>query len=395
MLTGHDILIYTYADWHATWSTPQQIAARLTPHNRVLYVDVPRSILFRFKPADPQGAGRWSGPRMQEVRENLHVYHPPHAFAPIGDLPFPLARRAMALNGCIIARQVTRRMRRLGFSRPILWNFSPLHGKAVMPVSRSLTIYDVCDEWVNYVHHESGRRILRWIEEELCQAADLVFVGTENARKLREHLNPETHVVHHAADYDHFAKAALPETAVPEDIAALPRPIIGSIGVMDPARFDVDLFAYLARERPAWSFAIVGPARADMDVSLLRELPNVHLLGNREIEQLPGYLKGMDAVLIPYKINEATRHIYPLKLQEYLASGKPVVSSAMPAVLPYGEVVSIAEDHQAFLSRIEAALAEDTPVRRNARQAVARANSWEQRIAEKSAHILRRLEAPR
>ncbi|HNT89526.1 MAG TPA: glycosyltransferase, partial [Candidatus Hydrogenedentes bacterium] len=124
----------------------------------------------------------------------------------------------------------------------------------------------------------------------------------------------------------------------------------------------------------------------------LKNVANVHLLGNRPIEALPAYLKGMDVTLIPYKTNEATRYIYPLKLQEYLAAGKPVVSAALPAVVQYRDVVYIAESHPAFLDRIEDALAERDPARIGARQAVARANSWERRIEEKSVHVLRVLE---
>lgn len=392
MLEGCDILIYTYADWRASWSTPQQIAARLAPRNRVLYVDVPRSFLYRFRAPDPQGAGQWDGPPVQEVRERLFVYHPPRVFAPVGRLPFAAARASLMLNGRILAALVRRQLARLGMRDPVLWNFSPLHGGAVPSIPRSLTIYDICDEWDNYVPDPSGKRVIQWIDAALCRDADLVFVGTETGTALRDGTNADLHVVHHGADYDHFAAAAAPETVVPEDIARLPRPVIGAVGVIDPARFDADLILFLAGQRPDWSLVLVGPARADMDLTPLKNVANVHLLGNRPIEALPAYLKGMDVTLIPYKTNEATRYIYPLKLQEYLAAGKPVVSAALPAVVQYRDVVYIAESHPAFLDRIEDALAERDPARIGARQAVARANSWERRIEEKSVHVLRVLE---
>lgn len=394
MLKGHDILIYTFADWRATWSTPQQIATRLAPANRVLYVDVPRSMFYRFRPKDPQGAGEWSGERLREMCENLWVYHPPHAFIPVGFLPYGLARQALRFNGRLLAHMVRRELDRLHMPRPILWNFSPLHGKAVANIPCSFTIYDVCDEWANYVTRRSGKRLLHWIDEELCRHADLVFVGTESGKQRRTAFNPETHVVHHGADYDHFAKALLPETRVPDDLALLPKPVIGSVGVIDPARFDVELIVHLSQQRPEWSIALIGPARADMDLSALRVLPNVHLLGNKSIPELPGCLKGIDVALIPYKINEATRDIYPLKLQEYLAAGRPVVSSAMPAVRPYADVVAIAETHDGFVRHIENALNETSPQRVVACQEVAIANSWVQRLQEKSDLILRLLRPP-
>ena len=391
MIEGYDIIIYTFADWRATWSTPQQIAARLAPANRVLYVDVPRSMFYSLRPKDPQGAGEWPGERLQEVQRNLWVYHPPHVFTPVGFLPYGLARQGLRINGRLLVALVRRQLDRLHLDQPILWNFSPLHGKAVGGLPHRFTIHDVCDEWANYVRRTSGKRLLRWIDEELCRQADLVFTGTESARQLRIALNPETHVVHHAADYEHFAKAVLSETRVPEVLARLPKPVIGSVGVIDPARFDVDLIVHLSRERPDWSIVLIGPARADMDLSPLRALRNVHLLGHRPIAELPSYLKGIDVALIPYKVNEATRDIYPLKLHEYLAAGRPVVCSAMPALMPYAGVVAVAASHGAFVRFVEDAL-QNTDARQVAvRQAVARANSWEQRIEEKSAHIQRLL----
>lgn len=392
MLEGHDILIYSFADWRATWSTPQQTATRLAPANRVLYVDVPRSIVYGLRPKDPQGAGEWSGERLQQVHDNLWVYHPPHVFVPSGFLPYSLARQGLRLNGHLLAAMVRRQLERLHMSRPILWNFSPLHGKAVNSVPRGLAIYDICDEWANYVTRKSGKQLLHWIDEELCRRADLVFIGTESGKQRRTALNPEIHVVHHGADYGHFARALRPETQIPEELARLPKPVIGSVGVIDPARFDAELIAYLSRQRPEWSIALIGPARAGMDLSPLLALPNVYLLGHKPILELPACLKGLDVALIPYKINEATRDIYPLKLQEYLAAGRPVVSAAMPAIRPYAHVIAIAETHDEFLRHIETALNDTAPERIAARQAVASANSWEQRLNEKSEHILRLLQ---
>jgi len=392
MLEGFDIILLAFADWRASWTTPQQIATRLAPQNRVLYVDVPRSLFFFLKKADPQGAGLWEGERTQEIRTNLHVYHPPHVFLPTGYLPLPLAKRTLDLNGRLLARLVTRVARDLRFSRPIIWNFSLLHGHAVARIERCINVYDSADEWTSYLRTETGRRIVQWLEEKLCREADVVLVGTENMKAARETFNAETHVVHHAADYAHFAKAALPDTPIPRDIADLPRPLVGTIGVIDPARFDVDLIRYLATQRPQWSIVLVGPARADMDLRPLHALNNVHLLGNRPIAELPSYLKGFDVAFVPYKVNDATRGIYPLKLHEYLAAAKPVVSAALPAVVPYADVVAVASSHADFLAKVEQCLKEEGTTLPQARQAVARHNSWEQRIEEKSRHILRILQ---
>jgi len=392
MLTGRDIVVFTYSDWLASWSTPQQIATRLAPANRVLFVDVPRPLLYGLKKSDPQGAGQWVGEPLQEVRPNFYVYHPPHIFLPFTGMPFVAMKVVLDFNGRALTKLLKKVLGQLGFAHPIVWNFSPLHGMAVERLDRCFTLYDICDEWANYLHSDSGRKLVAWIEERLCRGADLVFVGTDNAKPSRDPFNPEVHVVHHAADYGHFSKAALPETPVPDDMREIPRPVIGSVGVMDPARFDAELILRLAKQRPDWSLVLVGPPRADMDLGPLEGIANIHLMGNRAITELPAYLKAFDVAIIPYMVNEATRDIYPLKLQEYLATGKPVVSAALPALLPYGDVVSIAESHRDFEAKIAQAIQDDTPEARETRQEVARRNSWEQRVEEKSAHVVRLLD---
>ncbi len=389
MLDGYDIIAFAFSDWRASWSLPQQIATRLAPHNRVLYVDVPRPFVYFLKKRDPQGAGYWEGPRVQEISKNFFVYHPPHVFLPFSGLPVSLMRSALDVNGWLLAKLVKRVAARLGFGRPIVWNFSPLHGMAVERMNALATAYDTGDEWVNYEKNPNAILLLDWIEERLCRQADVVFTGTENMKEQRALYNRETHVVYHAADYAHFSKATLPETPIPEDVLHLPHPIVGTVGVIDPARFDVQLVVHLAKKRPDWSIVLVGPARADMDLSPMRGIPNLHLLGNRPIAELPSYLKAFDVLFVPYMVNDATRNIYPLKLQEYFATGKPVVSEALPSVRVYEDVVEIAESHDDFITRVEASLRNDAPELHEVRQVIARANSWEHRVEVKSGHILR------
>jgi len=280
-LQGRDIVLFTYADWHASWSTPQQVAVRLAPANRVLFVDVPRPFVYGFRKPDPQGAGAWSGPRVVEAGERLHVFHPPHVFLPYGRLPFPAMRSVLQTNGYLLAQSVRRLLHRLGMTNPILWNFSPLHGGAVARLPHALSVYEIADEWANYMPHRQGRKLLAWIDERLTRTADIVFAGTENSKNRRAGWNRELHVVHHAADYDHFARATHPDTAVPEDIAKLPHPIIGAIGVYDPARFDPDLIARLAEAFPSGAIVLVGPAREGVDLDRLATIRNVYCLGNR------------------------------------------------------------------------------------------------------------------
>ncbi len=393
MLQGRDIIVFTYADWHAVKSTPQHLSKLLAQTNRVLYVDMPRSFLRFLKGVDSQGAGAWSGKPLQEGAPNLFVFHPPHRFLPIGQVPFPVARRTLRVNGYFLARMVREQAHRLGFKDPILWNFSPIHGGAAPFIPRALSVHDICDEWANYLEDRAGRRLVDWMDRRLAASADIVFVFSQHMRARREGLCPETHVVLPAGDVAHYSKANDPALAAPRDIARLPHPIIGAICVIDRYRFDVGLIARMAALRPQWSIALLGPVRGVVDFTPLERFPNVHLMGNRPLEDMPAYLKGMDAALVPYAINEATKGIYPMKIQEYLAGSKPVVCPRLPECLHLEEVVYFAEAHDEFVTMTDRALAEDNPERQAARRTVAEQNSWRRRLEQRSDHIERLLRA--
>lgn len=386
-LQGRDIICFSFADWFSHWSTPQQIMSRLARHNRVLFVDQPRSFLYDLKPRNAKGDGAWQGPPLREVQPGLHVYHPPHRFLPVGSMPLPIARAALQHNGSLLARQLKIVTGSLGFSDCILWNFSILHAGAVELVPHSLHVEDIADVWEGYVTSSFGRRLVRWAGERMARRADIVFPSTPAIRDAHAAFNPKMVLVPHGADYDHFAQARDAATALPEDLLALPHPIIGAIGVFDAARFDEETLYALARRWPERSFVLVGPEMPGVDLSRLRSCSNVYLTGTKTIEQLPHYLKAFDVALIPYKVNALTNSIFPLKLMEYLSAGKPVVAPALEPLAEVREAVYIAEHPEGMAQCIDQALREDSEARRDARQALARRYSWEEVTRIKAAAV--------
>ncbi len=386
-----DIVIFSYADWLGMQSTPQHLARLMAKDHRVLLVDMPRSVFRFLKEKDQQGLQRWQGPSLQQVRPNLWVYHPPHRFLPVGGLPYPLSHSTLRINGALLAYRLKRVLQRLGFRRPVLWSFSPVHGAAEKHIPHRLNVYDICDEWANYLAGASDRRLVEDMDCRLAESADLVFVFSEGMRAKRAMCNPETHVVLPAGDVVLYSNATRPETPVPEDLAALPKPVVGAICVIGPARFDMELIVRMARAHPEWSIALLGPVRGEIDLSPLEALSNVHIMGNRKREEMPNYLKGFDAAVIPYALNDATRHIYPMKTQEYLAGGKPVIAPRLPACAGLEDVIYFADNVNAFIALVERALAEDNPQRAAARIRVAGENGWEQRLATRMRHIERML----
>jgi glycosyltransferase involved in cell wall biosynthesis len=179
-----------------------------------------------------------------------------------------------------------------------------------------------------------------------------------------------------------------PATTVAPEIVSLPKPVIGFFGLLADW-VDLDIIAALARARPQWSFVLVGKTQTDLRP--VHGVPNVHLVGQRPYSELPRYCRGFDVGLIPFRMNELTLRVNPLKLREYLAAGLPVVSTPLPEVVRYQGVVHIATHTEGFLQEIEAAIHERTSARDRDRVELMRSEGWEARVAEMARLVQERL----
>lgn len=188
--------------------------------------------------------------------------------------------------------------------------------------------------------------------------------------------------VNGGVDLEFFGKAQAESTTVPEDIARPPKPVIGYMGSLDPWKMDVELIRHLAQSRPDISIAMVGCVWYGFDPAQFAGCPNIHVLGPKNYDDFPGYLKGMDVCIMPFPLNDTTRNGDALKLYEYLGAGRPVVSVPVPAARRLSQVVYIAGDKRAFTEAVGAALAEP-PERRAERKAAIQPHSWVHRGQEK------------
>ncbi len=384
MIEGRDIVCLSFVTWDDHWGTTQQLMSRLAKHNRIFFVDQPVSPLsfftgIRKKSAVWRQFKRWrQGHR--EAAENVYVGSPP----PL--LPLRYNKIVNAVNAFIMRRWLTRQVKQLGFRDPVYWNFQPglPHlGRAVKP---SLSVYHCVDDFASVPHWWNRPGSVRAREAECCREADVVICTARKLVESRRHLNSNIHFVPEAADFALFSQAILPETEVPDDIAGLPGRVIGYIGVID-FRLDVKLLSYMAKRQPDWSFALIGPVKSDVaDLGQLARLPNVHLLGYRAIPRLPAYIKAMDVCLIPYVLDDFAHHIFPLKLYEYMAAGKPIVATDMEEMRRYaGDEMTIGHSKEEFHQAVIDAMANDSPQRVAARLSTARDNSWQHRVEQVSA----------
>jgi glycosyltransferase involved in cell wall biosynthesis len=291
------------------------------------------------------------------------------------------------INAAILRRWVGRTAAKLGLRDVVYWNVQPAMPGIARAVRPALTLYHCVDDFSALPHwwHQSGALLAR--EAETCREADIVVCTARKLVETRRQYNANIHFVPNAANVELFAASTASETAVPEDIARLPKPVVGVFGVID-FRTDAGVLARIARERPGWSVAIVGLVKGDIDLRELRSLPNVHIFGKKPTDELPGYLKAMDVALIAYAMIDYNHHVFPLKLYDYLAAGRPIVASDLEELRPLAsEHMSIARSADDWVSLIEAALSSNTPERARARQQIAAAQSWDHRVEEVSAIV--------
>ncbi|HEX2764138.1 MAG TPA: UDP-galactopyranose mutase [Allosphingosinicella sp.] len=236
----------------------------------------------------------------------------------------------------------------------IRWYYTPM----MLPFSRHIdeacTVYDCMDELANF--RFAPPQLLE-LERELLATADVVFTGGYSLYEAKKSLHRNIHPFPSSVDRAHFGQARAKD-AVPDDQGSLPRPRFGFYGVIDE-RMDLDMVAALADAHPEWSIVMVGPV-VKIDPVDLPHRPNIHYLGGKTYEELPVYLGGWDVALMPFAINDSTKFISPTKTPEYLAGGKPVVSTPITDVIRhYGDLdaVFIADGAEAFVRACEEALA--------------------------------------
>jgi teichuronic acid biosynthesis glycosyltransferase TuaH len=169
---------------------------------------------------------------------------------------------------------------------------------------------------------------------------------------------------------------------LPEDLKNIPRPLIGFVGAINIIRIDAEVIRCIAEQRPAWNLVLIGPEDEVFRASDLHRLPNVHFLGKKPIETLPAYMAAFDACINPQLINPVTIGNYPLKVDEYLAMGKPVIASATEAIKIFEGTVYVAGSPQEYPALIDQALTEDNETLRQKRIALARTHTWAESVRQ-------------
>ena len=373
---GLDIVCLGSADWDADLPTNQHHLMRLLARdNRVLFVE---SLGLRR----PQMASRDVRRILRRLRrcvgttsrDGLEVLSP---------LVVPLhsTRAVRALNARLLCHHVGGAARRMALADPILWSYVPQAEVLIDELRPRTVVYHCVDD----IAAQKGvdAEAFEAAERRFAARADIVLASAPAIAQRLRSLAPNVVLAPNVADTARFA-GALEPGAVDPALAALPRPRIVFTGAVVATKLDVTLIIELARIRPTWTFAFVGPVGAGdprTDVSALLAEPNVRWLGPRRYEELPRVLRGADAGIVPYRLDRLTASVFPLKVYEYLAAGLPVVATPLPAL--HGvEDVDTARDAPAMARCLDRLLAEDDPERRRARSRHAQQHTWQTRMDE-------------
>ena len=374
------------------WTNKQHVMSRLGRDHEVFYVD------FGTRPLAELARRRWRvalpGAAVSGIDALLAPEVEHRDGVTILDFPVPRfveylphgSKTRAALEFDLRCHALGRWLRGRGILDAVVWTYHPGYGDGVRGLPSALVVYDCVDDYGTFPEFRGAKLWIDERERRLCAAADVVFCTSRPLFASKAPLAPgRTHLVPNVGDAKHFEGALDPALALPDDVRGLPRPIVGFVGAVSNYKVDLDWLAYLARHRPAWSVVLVGPhgvADPATDLSGLRALSNVHLLGYRPYASLPAYLKAFDVVAIPYRLGPATRGIFPIKFFEALASGRPVVISRLPSLVDHHPDVLVADDAEGFVRACEAAVAGAADLTgRERRVALARANTWEGRIA--------------
>ena len=330
-----DLICLSHLRWDFVYQRPQHLLSRFAKNRRVFFFE------------EPVFSGGETHLEISPREDNLSVVIPHISHADRDNKNVVDVQREL-LDDLFNSHEI---------NRFVLWFYTPMAMDFAAHLQPQATVFDCMDELSAF---KFAPPELIENERRLFEKADLVFTGGQSLYEAKKHQHEQVFAFPSSIDAEHF-KQALSITEERAEQKSLPRPRFGYYGVIDE-RIDIGLLAEIADLRPDWQFVMVGPVVKISDEDLPRR-ENIHYLGGKSYQDLPAFLAGWDVAIMPFAINESTRFISPTKTPEYLAAGKPIVSTPIRDVVrPYGEknLVHIASTAEEFVGAGEKALQENS-----------------------------------
>lgn len=328
-----DLLVFSHLRWDFVFQRPHHLLSRYARHRRVFYFEEP---VF----------GMTELPRLhlRETNENVLVVIP--------YLPSNIEASKIESAMADLVDELLYEEELIDYT---VWYYTPMAMSFTRQLTPRATIFDCMDELSLF---KGAPQTLIEREAELMRKADLVFTGGQSLYEAKKHNHHNIHACPSSIDFSHFSKARQ-KLIEPDDQVNIPHPRIGFYGVLDE-RLDIDLLMQIADLRPEYQFVVIGPV-VKIDPRTLPRRKNIYYLGKKDYHALPLYLSSWDCAMMPFALNDSTRFISPTKTPEFLAAGRPVVSTSITDVIcPYAQqnLVHIADKPEDFVDAIDKAMAE-------------------------------------
>jgi glycosyltransferase involved in cell wall biosynthesis len=381
ILKNRDIVVVSQQPWDtAIGSTCKNIALEFSKNNRVLYVNnaLDRRAWLKEK-HDPKVQKRIAVIQGREkglvaIKEHMWNLYPNCIVESVNWIKIRAVFDALnKRNNRLFAQSIQAAIHELGFKDVILFNdndiFRPFYLKELLKPAVSVYLFRDVMLGVDYWKFHG-----KDLEPALIAKSDICVTNTDYIRDYCRQFNPRSNTVGQGCNLEMFS---IPEQKIaPDDMQAIKGPIIGYVGALVSLRLDVRILEYIAAQKPEWSIVLVGPEDDVFRNSSLHHTPNVYFLGTKKPEELPGYINSFDVCLNPQIVNETTIGNYPLKIDEYLAMGKPIVATQTEGMKMFAASVYLAANKEEYVPLIEQALKEDNATIAAQRREVAMSHSW-------------------
>lgn len=387
IIKNRDIVIVGQQPWDTEiGSNCKNIAEEFSKYNRVLYVNSPLDRVTKLKHKDdPKVKKRIdvinkSAEDTVVIKENLWNLYPDEMIESINWIKNEtLYTWLNKVNNKRFARSIDRAIKKLGFKDVILFNDNDMFRcfylkellKPALSIYYSRDFMLAVDYWKLH-----GTKL----EPLLIAKSDLCVANSTYLANYLKKYNPNSFYVGQGCELDIFT--GLKDVAAPADTVNIPKPLIGYVGALQSIRLDIGLLAYIAKQKPDWSIVLVGPEDDEFKKSELHSIPNIHFLGPKPPTDLPSYIHAFDVCINPQIVNEVTIGNYPRKIDEYLATGKPVVASKTEAMSIFSEYVHLASSKEDYIAMITQSLQENDPALQKQRETFATSHSWENSVKE-------------